>query len=280
MKSAQEIFAGDFSGAKIAVVQKLHANEKNNSAMESGYTENWPPLTKPADVFVLSVGEEAEKKRKIWAGFIDDFEPSEHHEKRFRFNVDRFRFIGEHDLDEVPDAEFYGSGGGGGSRNYITNRSGASKNGTVSNTFDFESGIPEGAMERRLVWVRKNHHRFRDPVWQHWEGRCAVTDAACDGLLIASHIFPWARSTPKEKTDPQNGLLLAAPLDKLFDRGWISFSDSGELLVKKFLSKETRAIFGISKKDLGIDRVEKIGARMKIYLGRHRNFYGLTDTAR
>lgn len=50
--------------------------------------------------------------------------------------------------------------------------------------------IPEGSTERRLVWVRKHHQKFRDPVWRHSKGRCAVSKSECEGLLVASHIFP------------------------------------------------------------------------------------------
>ena len=43
-------------------------------------------------------------------------------------------------------------------------------------------------------------------------------------LLIASHIKPWSKcSTPAERLGAANGLLLTPNLDKLFDRGLITF---------------------------------------------------------
>ncbi|AMO93997.1 HNH endonuclease family protein [Collimonas fungivorans] len=278
MRSIQEIFIGEFTDATLAVVQKLRPDDHNLEALESGFTENWPPLAMPTDVFILSLGEVGSKRRKIWAGFIEDIQPSTDYDKRFRFYVDRFRYIGEHDLEVVPDADFYGNGGGGGSRNYASNLRQIGKARPVLKSGDFDGKIPEGATERRLVWVRKNHHRFRDPVWRHWEGRCAVTGANCDGLLVASHIHPWAKCTPQEKTDPNNGLLLSVPLDKLFDRGWISFSDSGEILIKPLLSVQTRSIFGLPKATLRIGRMEKVSAEMQAYLKRHRVFHGFDKT--
>ena len=48
--------------------------------------------------------------------------------------------------------------------------------------------------------------------------------------LRASHIKPWRLSSDREKLDGNNGLLLSPHVDQLFDGGWITFTDSGELL--------------------------------------------------
>jgi hypothetical protein len=273
VKSIQEVFSGEFKNSTLAVIQKLRPDEHNLSALNSGFTESWPPLPadRPADVFVLAMGKnDGSKRQEIWAGFINDQQPST--AQRFRFYVDCFRLIGEHDQAVVSDATFYGHGGGGGSRNYAFNPSQKGKTRTKKLP---NLGLPiaEGENERRLVWVRKNHHKFRDPVWEHWEGRCAVTDADFNGLLVASHIHPWAKSTPKEKTDPNNGLLLSVPLDKLFDRGWISFSNSGKMLVKPLLSAETRSHFGLQIKGMRL-RMRNVSSEMLSYIERHRNFHG------
>lgn len=274
MRSIQEIFTGEFSAAHGAVVQKLRPDERNMAALDLGYSESWPPLALPSDVLALALGTTGTKHRQILAGFITDIQPSIILPGRFRFYVDRFRPLGEHNLSITSDADFYGNGGGGGARNYIPNLARTERNSQKGNVDEAEVTIPEGSMERRLVWVRKNHHHFRDPVWEHWEGRCAVTNVNCDGLLVASHIHPWAKSTSQEKTDPHNGLLLAAPLDSLFDRGWISFLDTGEMVVRASLSDDTQRVFGIEKEGMRISRPGKIGQKMAGYLKRHRKFYG------
>ena len=53
--------------------------------------------------------------------------------------------------------------------------------------------------------------------------------------LRASHIKPWKDSNDQEKIDGANGLLLAPHVDHLFDRGFISFSGEGSLLVSQKL---------------------------------------------
>lgn len=62
------------------------------------------------------------------------------------------------------------------------------------------------------------------------EPACRVTGVSNKALLIASHIKPWSESDNAERLDGNNGLLLSPHIDKLFDRGWITFTDSGDLL--------------------------------------------------
>jgi hypothetical protein len=274
LRSIHDIFVGEFKDVTHAVVQKLRPDAHNLDALKSGFTESWPALKTTPDVVALSFGKEGSRLREIWAGFTSDIQPCISHDNLFRFYVDRFRRIGTHDLDVTPDAKFYGTGGGGGARVNVIMPAKKGTDAKSKTPFEADGTVPEGAMERRLVWVRKNHRRFRDPVWKHWDDKCAVTDADCNGLLIASHIHPWARSKPHEQTDFNNGLLLSAPLDALFDRGWISFDDSGQMIVKPVLSPETRAVFGLLKKRMRIGRMEKVTEKMRMYLRRHRDFHG------
>ena len=48
--------------------------------------------------------------------------------------------------------------------------------------------------------------------------------------LIASHVRPWRDSNNDERLDGENGLLLTPTVDHLFDKGFISFEDSGQLI--------------------------------------------------
>jgi len=58
-----------------------------------------------------------------------------------------------------------------------------------------------------------------------------VTGLQVKSLLIASHIKPWRWSSNIERLDGHNGLLLSPHVDRLFDKGFISFSDSGKMLL-------------------------------------------------
>jgi putative restriction endonuclease len=49
--------------------------------------------------------------------------------------------------------------------------------------------------------------------------------------LRASHTKPWRDATDEERLDGENGFLLSPDVDHLFDRGFLSFEDSGKILV-------------------------------------------------
>lgn len=55
--------------------------------------------------------------------------------------------------------------------------------------------------------------------------------------LIASHIKPFAECSENEQFDANNGLLLSKNIDHLFDKGWISFDDKGNIMCCQNLEK-------------------------------------------
>lgn len=83
--------------------------------------------------------------------------------------------------------------------------------------------------KERLSLARIGQGKYRERVIEI-EKKCRVTGVSEVGLLIASHIKPWQLCSNEERIDGHNGLLLAPHVDKLFDRGWISFSDCGNIL--------------------------------------------------
>ncbi|WP_180178321.1 HNH endonuclease [Acinetobacter sp. YH01005] len=106
-----------------------------------------------------------------------------------------------------------------------------------------ESNLPPTELNA-LVKVRLGQSKFRQDLWKHWQG-CSVTGCDNDSLLIASHIIPWSENT-KSRLDPFNGLLLSPTLDRAFDKGLISFDDSGLIMISPKLSKDTLDQLGIS----------------------------------
>ena len=61
-------------------------------------------------------------------------------------------------------------------------------------------------------------------ILYNYEERCAITGISIPDLLVASHIIPWADSTPTQKLNPENGICLSALYDRAFDRGLITIS--------------------------------------------------------
>ena len=69
---------------------------------------------------------------------------------------------------------------------------------------------------------------------------CPITMVNDERLLIASHIKPWVVSNDKEKVDPKNGYMLSPLYDKLFDRGFITFSDDRLMVISDWLSPKNK----------------------------------------
>ncbi len=87
---------------------------------------------------------------------------------------------------------------------------------------------------QQLIEARLGQGDFRQRV-ASIEPRCRITGVASMEHLRASHIRPWSESSNEQRLDGNNGLLLAPHVDHLFDRGYISFTDQGKVLVSSDL---------------------------------------------
>ena len=84
---------------------------------------------------------------------------------------------------------------------------------------------------------------------------------------MASHIKPWNVSDNEQRLDPFNGLLLQPNLDKLFDRGYVTFDLHGNIQCSRLLEI-------CDRKTLGIDKhmhLQKLDDNHKKYLVYHQD---------
>lgn len=119
-----------------------------------------------------------------------------------------------------------------------------------------------------LVKQRANQGVFRDQMLKRFHKRCALCSVSNESFLIASHIKPWSKSDPNEKLSKFNGLLLCPNHDKLFDKGYISFSDEGQIMISSQLSDMDKIFLNVNDKMKISD--ELISEEMKVYLYYHR----------
>ncbi|MBN2156489.1 MAG: HNH endonuclease [Candidatus Lokiarchaeota archaeon] len=82
--------------------------------------------------------------------------------------------------------------------------------------------------KKQLITARRGQGVFRENL-KNVESECRLTHVNNEKLLIASHIKPWRDSTDTEKLDGNNGLLLSPHIDKLFDSGYITFTNDGHI---------------------------------------------------
>lgn len=127
-----------------------------------------------------------------------------------------------------------------------------------------EDNTPE---RKAKLQARQGQGKYREKLLEQCPF-CPITLISDDRLLIASHIKPWAKSNDFEKTDPYNGFMFTPTIDRLFDRGFITFTDNKEMLLSPFLSKMTYSKLGLSdnKKYPMLNIEGRIG-----YLEYHRN---------
>lgn len=108
---------------------------------------------------------------------------------------------------------------------------------------EHESGISE-TTRRALVLARRGQGLFKERVYDY-EKACRITKVNNPTHLIASHIKPWRESDDEERLAPGNGLMLTPSIDHLFDRGFISFADEGDLIVSPIADTESLKKMGV-----------------------------------
>jgi putative restriction endonuclease len=120
--------------------------------------------------------------------------------------------------------------------------------------------------KQQLILARRGQGVFKANVRLN-EMRCRVTNVADPQFLIASHIKPWRDCNDQEKLDGCNGLLLSPHIDRLFDRGLMSFADDGTVLKSSKLSPQVWSAWGLDN----IANVGNFNNLQSTYLAIHRS---------
>jgi hypothetical protein len=117
-----------------------------------------------------------------------------------------------------------------------------------------------------LIDARLGQGRYRRELLRRWNGACAVTGCRVGAMLRASHCKPWRHSDNRERLDSNNGLVLTANLDALFDAGLVSFDDQGTMLLAGGLSSQEREALG-----LPANLLRTPGKELQRFLAFHRD---------
>ena len=89
-----------------------------------------------------------------------------------------------------------------------------------------------------LAKARIGQGKYRENLIEEFPSGCLITNITDERLLIASHIKPWSVSNNKERVDRYNGLLLSPTYDRLFDQGFIIFSNDGIISISPYISPQ------------------------------------------
>lgn len=114
--------------------------------------------------------------------------------------------------------------------------------------------------------ARIGQGEYRKQMLAFWDNQCAVTGCSLTDVLVASHAKPWKDCDAIECRDFYNGLILIPNLDQLFDKGFISFDDNGNILISSKLDINSQRILGITPNM----KLRKIQPEHLNYLEYHR----------
>ncbi len=176
----------------------------------------------------------------------------------------------------------------------VFDRNALARGGANSLSFQVVSDLLDDIVEQRIksdlrldetvkesvILSRRGQGKFRSNV-EAIERSCRLTGITNPSLLIASHIKPWRLcSSADERLDGLNGLLLTPDADLLFDRGFISFEDDGEVLVSPRVDRSDLARLGFEQlawERFGVAevpavwRTDSFAPRRRGYLEYHRS---------
>ena len=103
--------------------------------------------------------------------------------------------------------------------------------------------LPEENFESKITTkdvitkIRIGQSQFRKKLILSLK-RCPITKIDDPRILNASHIKPWMMSNNRERLDVKNGFLLSPTFDKLFDKGFITFTFDKKILISKAISSK------------------------------------------
>lgn len=102
----------------------------------------------------------------------------------------------------------------------------------------------EEEKNKNMRQAREGQGKYREQLLAQCHF-CPITMISDERLLIASHIKPWTASNDAEKTDPYNGYILSPMIDRLFDRGFITFTENRRIVLSEFISPYTWKQIGL-----------------------------------
>ena len=120
-----------------------------------------------------------------------------------------------------------------------------------------------------VILARRGQGLFRQRV-SRIEQMCRITKVDNPAHLRASHAKPWRDcNSNDERLDGENGLLLTPSIDHLFDRGFITFEDSGQLVLSPVADLRSLERMGVPTREPV--NVGKFTDGQRYFLDYHRN---------
>lgn len=137
---------------------------------------------------------------------------------------------------------------------------------TLQNTLNNNPGA--GTDIEKIVKTRVSQGSFRRLLLlEHHQ--CNLCDISTTSVLRASHIKEWSESSREERIDANNGLLLCANHDALFDRHQISFDpETGAICISDSIDADQRVALNLPN-SFNLTMSDRMKAYMQVH---HKKF--------
>lgn len=133
---------------------------------------------------------------------------------------------------------------------------------TLQNTLN--NSLAAGTDTEKLIKMRVSQGSFRRLLLLE-RHQCNLCDITTTSVLRASHIKEWSESSREERIDANNGLILCANHDALFDRHQISFDpDTGDICISVSIDAEQRSALNLSD-SFNLSMSDRMKAYMRIH---------------
>lgn len=121
-----------------------------------------------------------------------------------------------------------------------------------------------GTDVERIVKARVSQGSFRRLLFLKHR-QCRLCNIKTTSVLRASHIKEWSKSSREERIDADNGLLLCANHDSLFDRHLISFEpNTGDICISTSIDNDQKAALNLSD-SYNLAMSDRMKSYMKIH---------------
>lgn len=137
----------------------------------------------------------------------------------------------------------------------------------IESAIESKEGLTE-TERKSIIKARIGQGEFRDKLLIKYDFSCIITGIHLPEVLIASHIKPWAVSNNYERLSKDNGLLLSATYDRLFDCGLITFSNKGAIYLSSQIDKKDAVLLKLNN---GCVYDLKMNTELKNNLEYHRD---------
>ena len=118
------------------------------------------------------------------------------------------------------------------------------QNNMEQDSFDLINDPMSGAEQSTAIMKRVQNQILKDKLLEH-ERKCRLCGVMDKRFLNAIHIKPWRVANEAERLDPENAFLFCPNHEVLFEKGFISFSSTGKVLVSPFLAETSRLFMNV-----------------------------------